>query len=137
MGKTELILFGTKRKLSMHNEFSVVMSDGHIIKSKKSVVYLGLELNRYLDGEEIVLNITKKVNSRLKFLYRQANFFNHMVKKTNKQTNKQCAQLWFFAFLTVLFHLGMGASLKTILRDYNVPKTKVLDSSSKRISCII
>ena len=81
MGKTELILFGTKRKLSMHNEFSIVMSDGHVIKSKKSVVYLGLELNRYLDGEEIVLNITKKVNSRLKFLYRQANFFNHKVKK--------------------------------------------------------
>ena len=82
MGKTELILFGTKRKLSMYNEFSIVMSDGHVIKSKKSVVYLGLELNQYLDGEEIVLNITKKVNSRLKFLYRQANFFNHKVKKT-------------------------------------------------------
>ena len=36
------------------------MSDGHVIKSKNSVVYLGLELNQYLDGEEIVLNITKK-----------------------------------------------------------------------------
>ena len=82
MGKTELILFDTKRKLSMHNEFSIVMSDGqHVIKSKKFVVYLGLELNQYLDGEEIVLNITKKVNSRLKFLYRQANFFDHKVKK--------------------------------------------------------
>ena len=50
MGKTELILFGTKRKLSMHNEFSIVMNDGHVIKSKKSVV--GLELNRHLDVEE-------------------------------------------------------------------------------------
>ena len=45
MGKTELILFGTKWKLSMHNEFSIVMSDGHVTKSKKSVVYTGLELN--------------------------------------------------------------------------------------------
>ena len=121
----------------MHNEFSIVMSDGHVIKSKKCVVYLGLELNGYLDGEEIVLNVTKKINSRLKFLYRQANFFNHKVKQTNKQTNKQSAQRWFFAFLTILFHLGMGASLNTILRDCNVPKTKLLDSSSKSITCII
>ena len=82
MGKTELILFGTKRKLSMHNEFSIVMSDGHVIKSKKSVVYLGLELNQYLDDEEIVLNITKKFNSRLKFLYSQTNFLIIRSKKT-------------------------------------------------------
>ena len=123
----------------MHNEFSIVMSDSHVIKSKKSVVYLGLELNQYLYGEEIVLNITKTSNSRLKFLYRQANFFNHKVKtKKTKQTNKkkqqqqqqQSAQLWFFAFLTILFHLGMEASLNTILRDCNVLKTKLLDSSS-------
>ena len=81
MGKTELILFGSKRKLSKYADYSILLSNGQIIKATKSVVYLGLELNQYLDGEQIVLNIVKKVNSRLKFLYRQANFFNQKVKK--------------------------------------------------------
>ena len=82
MGKTELILFGSKRKLTNYHDFSIVLSSGQIIKSKQSVVYLGLELNQYLDGEQIVLNILKKVHSRLRFLYRQANYFNAKVKKT-------------------------------------------------------
>ena len=82
MGKTELILFGSKRKLNKYTDFSIVLRDGQTIKAKKSVVYLGLELNQYLDGEQIVLNIIKKVNSRLKFLYRQVNYFNQNVKKT-------------------------------------------------------
>ena len=81
MGKTEVILFGSKRKLNKYNDFSIVLSDGQTIRAKQSVIYLGLELNQYLDGEQIVLNIVKKVNSRLKFLYRQANYFNKNVKK--------------------------------------------------------
>ena len=80
MGKTEVILFGSKRKLNKYNDFSIVLSDGQTIRAKQSVIYLGLELNQYLDGEQIVLNIVKKVNSRLKFLYRQANYFNQNVK---------------------------------------------------------
>ena len=40
-------------------------SDGQTIMVNQSVTYLGLELNQYLDGEQIVL-----VNSKLKFLYR-------------------------------------------------------------------
>ena len=81
MGKTEVILFGSKRKLNKYNEFSIVLSDGQTIRAKQSVIYLGLELILYLDGKQIVLNIVKKVNSRLKFLYRQANYFNQNVKK--------------------------------------------------------
>ena len=76
-----MILFGSKRKLNKYNDFSIVLSDGQTIRAKQSVIYLRLELNQYLDGEQIVLNIVKKVNSRLKFLYRQANYFNQNVKK--------------------------------------------------------
>ena len=81
MGKTELILFGSNRKLSQYSDFSIVC-DGQTIKAKHSVVYLGLELNQYLDGDQIALDIVGKVSSRLKFLYRQANYFNQSVKKT-------------------------------------------------------
>jgi hypothetical protein len=81
MGKTELILFGSKIKLNRFPDFSI-LCHGQTIKASKSVVYLGLELNQYLDGEQTALNIVRKVNSRLKFLYRQANYFNQHIKKT-------------------------------------------------------
>ncbi len=58
-----MILFGLKRKLSNTN-FSIVYDD-QVIKAKRSVVYFGLELNQHLDGEQIVLDIIKKVNARL------------------------------------------------------------------------
>ena len=109
MGKTEVILFGPKRKLNKYNDFSIVLSDGQTIRAKQSVIYLGLELNQYLDGEQIVLNIVKKVNSRLKFLYRQANYFNQNVKKM----------------------------ICIMLLDYNVPRTKSLGLSLTRILIIL
>ena len=57
MGKAEVILFVSKRKLNKYNDFFVVLSDGQTTRAKQSVIYLGLELNQYLDGEQIVLNI--------------------------------------------------------------------------------
>ena len=74
MGKTELILFGSKIKLGRHDNFAITCN-GQTIEAKRSVVYLGLELNQYLDGEEIVLNILNRVGSRLKFLYIDRLFF--------------------------------------------------------------
>ena len=80
-GKTELILFGSKRKVNNFDDFSIVLSTGQVIKSKHTVVYLGLELNQFLDGDEIATKIVKQVNSRLKFLYRQAKFLDQKMKK--------------------------------------------------------
>ena len=55
------------------------------IRAKQSISYLGLELNQYLDGEQIVLNTVKKVSSRLKFLYRQANYLQNVNKNSFKK----------------------------------------------------
>ena len=41
MGKTECIIFGSKRKLRKINNFSVECN-GHTIKAQRSVKYLGL-----------------------------------------------------------------------------------------------
>lgn len=81
MGKTELIMFGSKRKLRNLRDFSITC-DGQEIKASTSVKYLGLELDQHLAGENIVLDIIKKVNSRLSFLYRQANYLNQKTKRT-------------------------------------------------------
>jgi hypothetical protein len=43
LGKTECIMFGSKRKLKQVKEFKIVCN-GHTIESTKSVKYLGLKL---------------------------------------------------------------------------------------------
>ena len=81
MGKTELILFGTKRKIKRYDDYSITCC-GQTVTSTKSVKYLGLEIDNVLSGELMASDIIKKVNSRLKFLYRQANYFDQKIKKT-------------------------------------------------------
>ena len=69
LGKTKAILFGTKRKLKLINNF-LVKCDDIIITNVSKIKYLGLILDNDLSGESIVSNILKKAGGRLKFLYR-------------------------------------------------------------------
>ena len=73
LGKTECSLFGSKRKLSDFKDFSIVWNN-HVIKSADHVKYLGVIIDNSLSRDYIVDSIVQKVNSRLKFLYRQARF---------------------------------------------------------------
>ena len=50
LGKTECILFGSKRKLCKNTVFNI-NCDGNIIKSTSSVKYLGLVLENTLSSE--------------------------------------------------------------------------------------
>ena len=58
MGKTECIIFGSKRKLRKINNFSVECK-GHTIKAQCSVKYLGLTLDDQLTGEAVVNSIVQ------------------------------------------------------------------------------
>ena len=69
-GKTKSILFGTKHKLRNAKALNIVYT-GKEIKHYEKVKYLGCILDQILSGESMFLNIIEKVNSRLKFLYRQ------------------------------------------------------------------
>ena len=69
LGKTESILFGTKYKLDKVNSFEVKCNN-EIIINVKSVKYLGVQLDEDLAGSSIVSDLIRKVNNRLKFLYR-------------------------------------------------------------------
>ena len=46
LGKTECILFGSKRKLRKVDQFRINCA-GHSIKSQESVKYLGLNIDRF------------------------------------------------------------------------------------------
>ena len=81
MGKTECIIFGSKRKLRKINNFSVECYC-HTIKAQRLVKYLGLTLDDQLTGEATSNSIVQKVNGRLKFIYRQYNFLEEKLRKS-------------------------------------------------------
>lgn len=71
------------------------------LASKKSVRYLGVDLDQSLSAEDICSSIVRKSNSRLKFLYRQAKFLNLQTRKLLVTSLIQChfdyaCSAWFF-----------------------------------------
>ena len=117
MGKTELILFGTKRKIKQFDNYSIACC-GHTVTATKSVKYLGLEIDQTLSGEQMATEVIKKVNARLRFLYRQAIFF--LIKKLRKRS----APPLFYVYLIILFLHGMAEYPKLHVKNYSVLKTK-------------
>ena len=75
LGKTQSILFGTKRRLSPGVKLNVICN-GNVIESKSNVTYLDVTLDQFLSGEIIASNILYKSSNKLKFLYRNASKFN-------------------------------------------------------------
>ena len=128
LGKTECMLFGPKNKLSKIDHFSIVCKE-HVIKASQQVKYLGLYIDARLCGESIVTSIVQKVNSRLKFLYRQARFLDQ------KSKFSLCSAL-------ILCHLDYSSSSwycglsKTLKRKLQICQNKVfrfiLDLSPKQ-----
>lgn len=98
LGKTECILFGSRRKLRKIQNFGVECN-GHSIKAQTSVKYLGVNLDNFLSGETIANGIIQKVNSRLKLLYRQCSLLNETTRKS------LCSA--FSVIWTTHVHLGM------------------------------
>ena len=98
LGKTECILFGSRRKLRKNYNFEIECN-GHTIKAQSSVKYLGVNLDNFLSGEAIANSIIGKVNSRLKFLYRQCSYF-------DENTRSLYVHHWYSITLITLAHLG-------------------------------
>ena len=89
LGKTEAMIFGTKRKLKKVESFEVKC--GNIkINNVNEVKYLGLQIDDNLSGEAAVNNVLKKSNSRLKFLYRYSNMLKFPARKILCSALIQC-----------------------------------------------
>ena len=89
LGKTESIIFGTKRKLALIDNFQV-KCDNVIIKSVEHVQYLGITLDNNLSGESLISNVIGKASSRLKFLYRHKDILNENTRKIMCSALIQC-----------------------------------------------
>ena len=74
-GKTKSILFGSKLNIKWAEPLSIVYGNVKI-KHYTKVTYLGCILDESQSGESMALHILYKINSRLRFLYRQNRFLN-------------------------------------------------------------
>ena len=90
LGKTEAILFGSRRKLKRTNSFDVKCGEIKV-KNVNSVKYLGLQIDNNLSGTSVIEEIIKKCNTRLKFLYRYNDMLNLEVRKTLCTALVQCS----------------------------------------------
>ena len=68
--KTKSILFSKTRGLKEIN----ISFASHSIKQHETVEYLGCQLDSKLSGEAIASKILKKINAKLKFLYRRSRY---------------------------------------------------------------
>ena len=78
--KTKSILFGTKLNINGAEPSNIVYGNVKI-KQYTKVTYLGCILVQSLSGEPMALHILYKINSRLKFLYRQNRFLNKPLRR--------------------------------------------------------
>ena len=89
LGKTESILFSTKRKNTLNNSFQVYCNKTPI-KKVNNVKYLGLTIDSTLSGDSITSNIIKKATSRLKFVYRYKSILKEQCRKILCSALIQC-----------------------------------------------
>ena len=74
MGKTESILIASKIRLARTD--SLKISCGSVaIESKSKITYLGLTFDNDMSFSSMGNSVIKKVNAKLKFLYRKSAFF--------------------------------------------------------------
>ena len=111
LGKTEAILFGSKRKLKRANSFDVKCGEIKV-KNVKSVKYLGLQIDNNLSGTSVIEDIVKKCNTRLKFLYRYNDMLNLEVRKTLCTALVQCS----FDYSCCSWYPGINETFKKKLQ---------------------
>ena len=71
--KTKSILFGTKHKLRKVGKLNITYQ-GIDIKQNSQVTYLDSVLDETMSGKPMVYKTTKKINSRLNYLFRKKHF---------------------------------------------------------------
>ena len=108
-GKTESILFASKRNLHKKNLDS---SPRHVLSCRTKVKYLGVELDQSLAGDCIADKIISKSNSKLKFLYRQTRDVNLETKKMLTAALIQC----HFDYASSSWYSGLTKNYKARLQ---------------------
>ena len=107
VGKTECILFGSKRKLEKVKEFKIEYN-GCTIMGQKTVKYLGVILDQTLSGITMAKSVISKITKKLKFKYRYQQCLNQTVRKNLCSALLQC----HFDYCCASWYLNLNAQLK-------------------------
>ena len=110
-GKTESVVFGSKRSLKGNNSIDVIC-DGQIISSKLCLKYLGVELDQSLSNNQTADNIVSQSNAKIKFLYQQRRHFNMKIKKLLTSALIQC----HFDYASASWYSGLTKKYKNRLQ---------------------
>ena len=119
LGKTESIVFASKKKLKKVSKMKIVCNNVDI-ESKSSVKYLGATLDQDMSGKSMGQSVIKKVNAGLKFLYRKAGFF------TRKEKKLSCSSLLQSRF-DYGYNVWYRSLDKHLLNNYKRHKTRLSD----------
>ena len=109
--KTEAI-FGTNRKLKKSNGLFKVFFNGKEIATKTHVKYLGCILDCDMSGKSMAQSVIRKINSRIKFLYRNAKCFDFHTRRILSNALAQC----HFDYGCTSWFSGLNCNLKNKLR---------------------
>ena len=89
LGKTNTILFGSKKIIQQNNSIQV-KCNGNDIESKQLVTYLGLTLDQSIAGNTFADKVVLQCSNKVKFLYRNANKFIMKTKQLLVSALIQC-----------------------------------------------
>ena len=78
--KTKAILFCPKNKCKVNQKLNISYKN-YEIKQYSNVSYLGCILDDSMSGEPMALRVIKKINDRLKFLYRKKDFLTPALRR--------------------------------------------------------
>ena len=106
-------MFGHKRRLQkLSLEDFKISCNGINIEAKSSVKYLEIMIEQFLSSDLIVSSIIKKVNQRLKYLYRNKNCLSLQSRKKLCSTLIQC----HFDYVCACWYEGLTNNMKDKLQ---------------------
>ena len=111
LGKTQSILFGSKKRISKCDELNVTC-DGSAIGSESVVTYLGVILNQTLSGASTARTIITKSTNKLKFLYRNDRSLDRKSKTMLTSALIQC----HFDYASAIWYSVLTQTLKNKIK---------------------
>ena len=111
LGKTQSILFGSKKRISKCSELHVTCN-GSVIGSESGVTYLGAILDQTLSGASTARSIITKSTNKLKFLYRN---FQSLDSKSKAMLTSALIQ-FHFDYASAIWYSGLTQTLKSKLQ---------------------
>ena len=110
--KTKCILFGSKRKLKKVGNLIIKYKE-KTIKQYPEITYLGCILDENMSGEAMALKVIRKINNKLRFLYRKNQYLSTGLRRLLCNALIQP----HFDYVATAWYLNLNKKLKKRLQS--------------------